>query len=147
MSAALSAGCAGPGIRCASFGLLRWLVGEHPEREHGGDNHFAIGENVVQDVDVERGHGARSAADDAVIAAADGDEAAVARDHRVDVELGFDRAVDLAAFGLLQAPARGLVEIAHGGAVVVVLRGAVGVEQLQQQRGHAALLHAGLGVV
>jgi hypothetical protein len=88
-----------------------------------------------------------SAPVDPVIAPSDRDEAAVARDDGIDIELGFYRAVYLSAFEVPQFPAGGLVEVEHLRAAMVILRGAVGVEQIEQSTCDTALLHAGLGVI
>ena len=74
------------------------------------------------------------------------DEAAVARNDRIDIELSFDRSVDVLAFGLLQPPAGILIEVPHRRAAMIVFDGAIGIEQLKQSGRHTALLHAGLGV-
>jgi hypothetical protein len=95
----------------------------------------------------QRVYGVPSAPVEPVIAPSDRDKTAVARDDCVDIELGFHRAVYLRAFGVPQFPAGGLVEVAHGRAAMVILRGAVGVEQLEQPGRDAALLHSGLGMI
>ena len=81
---------------------------------------------------------------DAPVAMADGDDLTRHRHHGAGVEAVLQGAVE--AFPL-QAPARLLVEIEDGAAVVVVLAAAVGQQGCNGHGRNGPLAHAGAGVV